>query len=135
MVTLASLVEKETGIPGERPTVASVYANRLAQGIRLECDPTVIYAALIENRYRGTIYKSDLENPHPYNTYRHPGLPPGPIASPGRASLNAALHPADTPYIFFVAKAGGGGGHEFTTNLSDHSKAVAEYRRGLKKPN
>jgi UPF0755 protein len=132
IVTLASLVEKETGVPAERATVASVYTNRLAQGIKLECDPTVIYAALLENRYRGTIYKSDLENPHPYNTYRHPGLPPGPIASPGRAALDAALHPAETPFIFFVAKPDGSGGHEFTTNLSAHNKAVAEYRRGLK---
>lgn len=131
-VTLASLVEKETGVPEERTTVASVYTNRLAQGIKLECDPTVIYAALLENRYRGTIYKSDLDSLHPYNTYRHPGLPPGPIASPGRAALDAALHPADTPYIFFVAKPDGSGGHQFTTNLSAHNKAVAEYRRGLK---
>lgn len=132
LVTLASLVEKETGVPAERATVASVYTNRLAQGIKLECDPTVIYAALLENRYRGTIYKSDLENLHPYNTYRHPGLPPGPIASPGRAALDAALHPADTPYIFFVAKPDGSGGHQFTTNLSAHNKAVEEYRSGLK---
>lgn len=131
-VTLASLVEKETAVPAERAKVASVYTNRLAKGIPLECDPTVIYAALIKNRYRGTIYKSDLEDPHPYNTYRHAGLPPGPIANPGRAALEAALRPAETPFIFFVAKPDGSGGHQFTTNLSAHNKAVAEYRRGIK---
>jgi UPF0755 protein len=130
LVTLASLVEKETGVAEERATVASVYRNRLERGMRLECDPTVIYAALLENRYRGTIYRSDLENPHPYNTYKHAGLPPGPIANPGRAALEAALKPAETDYLFFVARPDGSGRHQFTAALRDHERAVREYRRG-----
>jgi UPF0755 protein len=128
MVTLASLVEKETAVPEERKAVASVYHNRLRLGMKLDCDPTTIYAALLEGRYRGTIYKSDLENPHPYNTYRNPGLPPGPIANPGRDSLEAALRPADTPYLFFVAKRGGGGAHVFSQTLAEHNAAVQQYR-------
>ena len=128
LVTLASLVEKETGVPAERDTVASVYHNRLDIGMKMDCDPTVIYAALLEGRYRGKIYKSDLENPHPYNTYRNPGLPPGPIANPGRESLRAALNPAPTKYLYFVAKGDGSGGHVFTENLSAHNAAVRDYR-------
>jgi UPF0755 protein len=128
IVTLASLVEKETGVPEERPTVASVYRNRLNAGMRLQCDPTTIYAALLENRYRGTIYKSDLESDHPYNTYRHPGLPPGPIANPGVRSLEAALNPAETDYLFFVAKADGSGGHHFSRDLASHNSAVQALR-------
>lgn len=132
-VTLASLVEKETAVAAERPMVASVYQNRLDAGMKLDCDPTVIYAALLENRYRGTIFKSDLEREHPYNTYQKVGLPPGPIANPGRAALEAAVKPAETHYLFFVAKADGSGGHEFTSSMRDHSKAVSEYRRAQKK--
>jgi UPF0755 protein len=82
-------VEKEGKLPEERPVIAAVFLNRLRMGIKLDCDPTVIYAALLQNRYRGTIYRSDLDNPHPYNTYRNPGLPPGPIANPGLTSLQA----------------------------------------------
>jgi UPF0755 protein len=129
-VTLASLVEKETGVPSERPEVASVYANRLKLGMKLDCDPTTIYAALLEGRYRGTIYKSDLESTHPYNTYRNPGLPPGPIANPGLASLKAALKPAETSYLFFVAKPDGSGAHIFSENLTAHNEAVRQYRAG-----
>ena len=88
VVTLASLVEKETALSEERPVVASVYANRLGLGMPLDCDPTTIYAALLEGRYRGTIYRSDLDNASPYNTYRHAGLPPGPIANPGLAAIS-----------------------------------------------
>jgi UPF0755 protein len=131
MVTLASLVEKETAVPEERPTVASVYHNRLNSGMKLDCDPTVVYAALLDGRYRGTIYKSDLENPHEYNTYRNPGLPPGPIANPGVASLKAALQPAPTRYLFFVAKPNGSGGHVFTESLGQHNAAVQAYREGI----
>ena len=130
IVTLASLVEKETGVPDERPTVASVYLNRLEIGMKLDCDPTTIYAAMLENRYRGTIYKSDLESNHPYNTYRNRGLPPGPIANPGFASLRAALQPADTNYLFFVAKPGGAGAHTFSETLQQHNAAVRDYRNG-----
>lgn len=133
IVTLASLVEKETGVDEERPMVASVYRNRLEQGIKLECDPTTIYAAILENRYRGKIYRSDLDNKHPYNTYQHVGLPPGPIANPGEASLRAAVSPADTDHLFFVAKPDHSGGHNFSQNLRDHARAVALYRSAEKK--
>jgi UPF0755 protein len=130
LVTLASLVEKETGIPAERPAVASVYVNRLAQNMRLDCDPTTIYAALLEGRYRGTIYRSDLQSTNPYNTYRNPGLPPGPIANPGVASLKAALQPATTNYLYFVARPDGSGGHSFSETLDQHNEAVRTYRSG-----
>lgn len=130
-VTLAALVEKETGVPSERPLVASVFHNRLERGIKLECDPTVIYAAMLEDRYDGIIHRSDLDSTHPYNTYQHPGLPPGPIASPGRAALASTLHPAETNYLFFVAKPGGSGGHQFSETLAAHNRAVTRYRRGL----
>jgi UPF0755 protein len=99
--------------------------------MRLDCDPTVIYAALLEGRYRGTIYRSDLDNPHPYNTYRNAGLPPGAIANPGAESLKASLSPAETKYLFFVAKPDGSGGHVFTETLGEHNVAVREYRDGL----
>ncbi len=129
LVTLASLVEKESAAPAERPLVASVYANRLRIGMKLDCDPTTIYAALLENRYRGKIYRSDLQNTNAYNTYRHAGLPPGPIANPGRGSLKAALSPAESEYIFFVAKPDGSGEHQFSSDVGAHNKAVANYRR------
>jgi UPF0755 protein len=98
--------------------------------MKLDCDPTVIYAALLEGRYRGTIYRSDLDNPHPYNTYRNPGLPPGPIANPGLASLKAAISPAQTQYLFFVAKPDGSGAHSFSRTLGEHNAAVQIYRSG-----
>lgn len=126
-VTLASLVEKETGVPEERPLVASVFMNRLLKGMRLECDPTTIYAALLEDRYRGKIHKSDLASTNPYNTYQNSGLPPGPIANPGAAAIGAALAPAETKFLYFVAKPTGGG-HQFSATLADHAKAVQAYR-------
>ena len=129
-VTLASIVEKETGISGDRPRVASVYVNRLRLGMTLDCDPTTIYAALLENRYRGVIHRSDLENDNAYNTYRHAGLPPGPIANPGAASLEAALQPAQTDFLYFVAKPDGSGQHWFSTTLAEHNHHVQEYRHG-----
>ena len=132
VVTLASLVEKETARKEERPLVAAVYKNRLERGIKLDCDPTTIYAAMLQNRYRGKIYRSDLDSEHPYNTYRHAGLPPGPIANPGEASLRAALKPATSDDLYFVAKPDGSGGHNFSQTLRDHTRAVAEYRRGKK---
>lgn len=130
-VTLASLIEKETGVPAERPLIAGVFENRLKIGMALGCDPTVIYAALLENRYRGVIHRSDLDSKHPYNTYQHSGLPPGPISNPGASSLAAALHPADTGYLYFVAKAGGEG-HVFSSSLAAHDKAVGDYRHARK---
>ncbi len=132
IVTLASLVEKETAVPAERPAVASVYLNRLERNMKLECDPTTIYAAILAGRYRGVIHRSDLDSMHSYNTYQHKGLPPGPIANPGAKSLSAALRPASTHFIFFVAKPDGSGGHVFSTNIADHGKAVVQYRRGQK---
>lgn len=130
-VTLASLVEKETGVAQERPLVASVFQNRLDKNMALDCDPTVIYAALLENRYRGTIYRSDLNRHNLYNTYQNPGLPPGPIANPGAEAIAAALHPAETDYLYFVAKASGGG-HNFSSTLAAHEKAVQSYRHATK---
>jgi UPF0755 protein len=132
VVTLASLIEKETGVASERPLVSSVFQNRLRLGMALDCDPTVIYAALLEDRYRGAIHRSDLDNKNPYNTYQHTGLPPGPIANPGASSLAAALHPAETEFLYFVAKPAGGG-HVFSSNLAAHDKAVQSYRHGTQK--
>ncbi len=130
MITLASLVEKETGEPDERALVAGVYQNRLDKGLLLQCDPTVIYAAILAGNYRGTIYQSDLKRDHPYNTYVRPGLPPGPVASPGRAALEAALSPALTEYLYFVSDAEGG--HIFSRTLSEHNRQVTAYRRKMR---
>jgi UPF0755 protein len=130
-LTLASMVEREARRPDERPVVASVFRNRLKIGMKLDCDPTTVYAALLENRYRGTIYRSDLTNESPWNTYQHPGLPPGPIANPGLSAIEAALAPADTRYLYFVAKADGSGGHHFSESLLQHDAAVASYQRAL----
>lgn len=132
-VTLASLVEKEDKLAEERPKIAAVFLNRLRIGMKLDCDPTTIYAAVLQNRYNGVIHKSDLASDHPYNTYRHPGLPPGPIASPGLAGLRAALNPADIDSLYFVARADGSGGHEFSSTIAAHESAVERYRRGLRK--
>jgi UPF0755 protein len=130
-VTLASLVEKEGKLPDERPVIASVFLRRLAIGMKLDCDPTTIYAALLRGSYRGVIYKSDLASRDPYNTYRHAGLPPGPIANPGVASMQAVLAPADSDYLYFVVRPDGSGGHTFSSNLVAHEAAIAKYRRAL----
>ena len=132
IVTLASLVEKETPVAADRPLVASVMVNRLNKDIPLMTDPTVIYAAMLEKQYRGTIYASDLKRDSAYNTYRHTGLPPGPIASPGLASLSAALHPASSNYLYFVADASAAGHSRFAATLAEHDRNVAAYRQGLK---
>ena len=132
-VTLASLVEKETGVAEERPLIAGVFTNRLEKGIRLECDPTTIYAALLEGRYRGTIHQSDLASANRYNTYQHAGLPPGPIANPGMASLRAALSPADADYLYFVARPDGSGRHQFSKDIEAHRMAATRYQRAHKK--
>ena len=132
VVTQASLVEKEAKVREERPLIASVFANRLKAGMPLQCDPTTIYAALLEDRYRGTIHRSDLDRKHLYNTYQYPGLPPGPIANPGLDSLRAALRPAATEYLYFVARPDGSGAHQFSTGLAEHERAVKQYRRGLR---
>lgn len=130
-VTLASLVEKEGKLPEERPMIAGVFLRRLEAGIKLDCDPTTIYAALLEGRYRGTIYRSDLESRNPYNTYQRTGLPPGPIANPGVASIQAVLTPAPGKYLYFVARPDGSGGHQFSTTLAEQAAAVQKYRRAL----
>jgi UPF0755 protein len=127
IVTMASIVEKETAVPEERPLVASVYYNRLARNMLLAADPTVIYAALLEGRYRGTIYQSDLQFDSPYNTYKYPGLPPGPIANPGVASLEAALHPMHSDFLYFVSD--NNGHHRFARSPEEHARNVASYRR------
>jgi UPF0755 protein len=131
-VTLASIVEKETPVDEDRPLVASVFENRLAIGMPLMTDPTVIYAARLENRYRGGIYQSDLKADSAYNTYRHPGLPPGPICSPGFAALRAAIHPAKTNYLYFVADAAAAGHSRFSSTLAEHERNVSAYRNSLK---
>lgn len=128
-VILASLVEKEAVLESERSRIAGVYANRLKIGMKLDADPTVEYAARLDGRWRGTIYKSDLANPNRYNTYLHPGLPPGPIANPGEASLRAALKPEETKAVYFVAAPDGSGAHVFSETFAAHEKAVAAYRR------
>jgi UPF0755 protein len=126
-VTMASLIEKEVSQDDERPLVAGVFVNRLAKNIPLATDPTVIYAALLENRWRGTIYASDLQSPSPYNTYKQTGLPPGPIANPGIAALRAAIHPARTDYLYFVSDAAG---HtRFSVTLKEHAEQVQSYRK------
>ena len=131
-VTLASMVEREARRPEERPLVASVFTNRLKIGMKLDCDPTTVYAALLDGRYRGTIYKSDLANTNLWNTYQHAGLPPGPIANPGIGSIRAALHPAATHYLYFVARGDDSGGHNFSDSLVKHEAAVAGYRNALR---
>ena len=133
VVTLASLVEKEARRADERTLVASVFQNRLKIGMKLDCDPTTVYAAILEGRYKGVIHRSDLDSDNPYNTYRHTGLPPGPIASPGWTAVEAALAPADTAYLYFVAKADGSGGHTFSESLRQHEAAVAHYRAAVRR--
>jgi UPF0755 protein len=130
LMTLASLVEKETAKPGERPIVAAVYTNRLKIGMGMQCDPTVIYALERAGKYDGNLTRENLQFDSPYNTYRYAGLPPGPIAAPGRASIEAAASPADVPYLYFVSR--NDGSHVFSATLDEHNRNVYEYQ---KKPN
>lgn len=127
VVTLASLVEKETRVAEERPLVAGVFHNRLKRGMALQCDPTVIYALELANQYDGSLNSRDLQFKSPYNTYRNAGLPPGPIANPGEASLRAAANPPKVDYLYFVANTEGG--HFFSSTLAEHNINVARYRR------
>jgi UPF0755 protein len=122
LVTLASLVEKETGAASERPLVAAVYANRMKIGMGMQADPTVIYALQKAGRYDGNLRRDDLQFDSPYNTYRYAGLPPGPIAAPGKASLAAAAKPADVDYLYFVSK--NDGTHVFASTLDEHNRNV-----------
>ncbi|MDH4318506.1 MAG: endolytic transglycosylase MltG [Desulfobulbaceae bacterium] len=124
VVTLASIVEKETGAPDERPLIAGVFINRLQSGMKLQSDPTVIYGIA---DFNGNLTKADLRTPTPYNTYMIKGIPPGPICNPGRASLEAVLHPSNTPYLYFVSK--NDGTHHFSASLKEHNRAVRTYQR------
>jgi UPF0755 protein len=126
-VTLASLIEKETGIDAERPIISAVFHRRMAKGMLLQCDPTVIYAAVLAGRYDGVIHKSDLELKSPYNTYQSAGLPPGPIANPGAKALHAALYPVKSDYLYFVAR--NDGTHQFSGTLAEHHKATRLHQR------
>jgi UPF0755 protein len=126
VVTLAALVEKETGAPEERPLVAAVYRNRLRIGMPMQADPTLIYALTKAGRYDGNIRKADLAFNSPYNTYRHPGLPPGPIAAPGRASLDAVLRPAAATHLYFVSR--NDGTHAFSDTLAEHARNVQRFQ-------
>jgi UPF0755 protein len=132
-VTMASLVEKESKLVDERPQVAAVFGNRARIGMKFDCDPTTIYAALLDHRYRGKIYRSDLASANPYNTYQHAGLPPGPIANPGLASIEAVLKPAATNALYFVLRPDGSGAHEFSKTIAAHEAATARYRRGARR--
>jgi UPF0755 protein len=127
LVTMASIVEKETGNADERDMVASVYYNRLQKRIALDADPTVIYAHLLDGSYTGALHHSDMQIKSPYNTYRYAGMPPGPIGNPGHAALAAAMHPATSDYLFFVAD--GNGHHRFARSLSEHNRNVAKFRQ------
>lgn len=126
VVTLASIVEKETARPEERPIIAAVYENRLRIGMGLQCDPTVIYALERAGKYTGNLRRDDLAFDSPYNTYRYRGLPPGPIAAPGKASLDAAIHPADANYLYFVSR--NDGSHQFAPTLDEHNRNVRKYQ-------
>lgn len=125
-VVLASLVEEESGVPEERPTVAGVFLNRIRIGMPLQCDPTVIYALVRDGLYRGSLSHAEISYESPYNTYLHRGLPPSPICSPGRAALGAALHPTPSDYLYFVSQ--NDGTHRFSRTLDEHNRAVASYR-------
>jgi len=134
VVTLASLVERETALDAQRPLVASVFANRLEKKMPLMTDPSVIYGLEVEGKWRGAIYQSDLKRDTPWNTYLHAGLPPGPVANPGLRSLRAAMHPAKTDYLYFVAAgADAQGGSLFSATIEEHNHNVAGYRQAVKK--
>jgi len=127
IVTLASLIEKETSLDSERALISAVFHNRIRRGMKLSCDPTVIFAVKLVKPYDGIINQSDLKLDSPYNTYLYPGLPPGPIASPGFRSIDAALYPAESDYLYFVSK--NDGSHQFSTTYRQHAAAVQRYQR------
>ena len=126
-VIMGSIIEKETAVSEERPLVASVYYNRLERNIALQADPSVIYAELLAGTYGGALHHQDLQVKSAYNTYRYPGLPPGPIGNPGKASLQAAMHPAATDYYYFVSD--GNGHHRFANSLEEHNRNVSKLRQ------
>ncbi|NPV82853.1 MAG: endolytic transglycosylase MltG [Candidatus Aminicenantes bacterium] len=126
LVTLASLIEKETSREEEKPLVSAVFHNRLRLGMKLDCDPTIIYALKLEGRFDGNLRLKDKDLASPYNTYLYRGLPPGPICNPGRSSLQAALHPAPVDYLYFVSR--NDGSHVFNRSYQEHLKAVSKYQ-------
>lgn len=130
LVIMASIVEKETAVAEERPLVASVYYNRLAKKIALDADPSIIYAELLAGTYTGALHHDDMRFNSPYNTYTHAGLPPGPIGNPGKSALEAAIHPAQSDYYYFVADAQGH--HRFARTIEEHNNNVAAYRRAMR---
>jgi UPF0755 protein len=130
VVIMASIVEKETAVGEERPLVASVYYNRLAKKIALDADPSIIYAELLAGTYTGALHHDDMRFNSPYNTYRNAGLPPGPIGNPGRSALEAAMHPAQSDYYYFVADAQGH--HRFARTIEEHNQNVTAYRRAMR---
>jgi len=132
IVTMASIVEEETPVADERPVVAGVYYNRLARNAALAADPTVVYGSLLIGKFDGVIRKSDLALDSPYNTYKYAGLPPGPIANPGRASLAAAMKPAKTDYLYFVADPANPGRHRFAITAAEHGRNVGAYRKAAR---
>ena len=129
-VIMASIVEKETAVAEERPLVASVYYNRLAKRIALDADPSIIYAELLAGTYQGALHHADMQFKSPYNTYRNAGLPPGPIGNPGKSALEAAMHPEQSDYFYFVADAAGH--HRFARTMEEHNKNVNAYRRAMR---
>ncbi len=131
VVTMASIIEQETAVPEERAVVASVYYNRLSHKIALQADPSVIYAEMLNGNYSGALHHTDMKFQSAYNTYAHPGLPPGPIGNPGRSALEAALHPAQTDYYYFVSD--GNGHHRFSRSLEEHNQNVAKLRQAMQR--
>ena len=129
-IIMASIIEKETAVAEERPLVGSVYYNRLAKRIALDADPSIIYAELLAGTYSGALHHDDMRFKSPYNTYTHAGLPPGPIANPGKSALEAAMHPAQSDYYYFVADATGH--HRFARTIEEHNDNVASYRRAMR---
>lgn len=127
VVTIASLIEKETSLREEKKLVSAVYHNRLRIGMKLDCDPTIIYALKLEGRFKDRLRTKDLEYDTPFNTYLYPGLPPGPIANPGKDSLEAALYPASEKFLYFVSK--NDGSHHFSETFREHQNAVNQYQR------
>jgi UPF0755 protein len=128
-VTLASIVEKESALADERPEVAGVYQNRLARNMPLQADPTVIYAERLQGLYSGALHHQDMQFESAYNSYTHPGLPPGPICNPGKSAMAAAMHPASTKYLYFVSD--GNGHHRFSDSLEEHNRNVTAYRKSM----
>jgi len=127
VVTLASLIEKESSVPEEKKRVSAVFHNRLRIGMKLDCDPTIIYALKLKGLFNGNLTKKDMSLDTPYNTYRYPGLPPGPICNPGRAALEAALYPAEEAYLYFVSR--NDGGHHFSRTFAEHQNAVRRFQK------